>query len=152
MDRPVNPKWNTVLTYQPLIIFFFDEKTLNLWQHGTERYLTSGSLHRTRQDKGSHMLTVITVNLSFITQFHPHPLVIPRFFPKDPQNRWGPQNNKIVISLVQLKYPLKTREDLDQIFHEHCHRTSETIMVRNTAKVKFICSRRTKGEIRGIEM
>ena len=83
----------------------------------SERYLTSGSLHRTRQDKGPHMLTVITVKLSFITQFHPHHLVIPRLFPKDPQNNWGPQNNKIGISLVELKYPLKTREDLDQIFH-----------------------------------
>ena len=87
----------------------------NLTQSG--RYLTSGSLHRTRQDKGTHMLSVITVKLSFITQFHPHHLDIPRFFPKDPQNNWGPQNNKIGISLVELKYPLKTREDLDQIFH-----------------------------------
>ena len=82
----------------------------------SERYLTSGTLHRTRQDKEPHMLPVITVKLSFITQFHPHHLDISRFFPKDPQNRWGPQNNKIGISLVQLKYPLKTREDLDQIF------------------------------------
>ena len=31
-----------------------------------ERYLTSGSLHRTRPDKGPHMLPVITVKLSFI--------------------------------------------------------------------------------------
>ena len=41
-----------------------------------------------------------------------------RFFPKDPQNSWGPQNNKIGITLVQLKYLSKTREDLDQIFQK----------------------------------
>ena len=32
----------------------------------SERYLTSGSLHSTRQDKRPHMLPVITVKLSFI--------------------------------------------------------------------------------------
>jgi hypothetical protein len=67
------------------------------------------------------MLPVITVKLSFILpQIHPHHLPISRFFPKDPQNSWGPQNNKIGISLVQLKYPLETREDLDQIFQKSC--------------------------------
>jgi hypothetical protein len=40
----------------------------------SEGYLTPGSLHRTCQDKGSHMLPVITVKQPFITQFHPHHL------------------------------------------------------------------------------
>ena len=84
------------------------QRLLNASDLEVERYLTSGSLHRTRQDKGPHMLPVITVKLSFILpQIHPHHLPISRFFPKDPQNSWGPQNNKIGISLVHLKYPLK---------------------------------------------
>jgi hypothetical protein len=69
-----------------------------------ERYLTSGSLHRTRQDKGSHMLTVITVKLPFIFQFHPHHLLITAFFPSRSQNIW---DHKIGLVQYQLKGLLK---------------------------------------------
>ncbi len=71
-----------------------EDGTLLLHKKGaitaTERYLTSGSLHRTRQDKGSHMLTVITVKLPFITQFHPHHLLNHTgSFPQDSQKPQG---------------------------------------------------------------
>jgi hypothetical protein len=46
----------------------------------------------------------------YFTQIHPHHLPISRFFPKDPQKSWGPQNNTKGISLVHLKYPLETRK------------------------------------------
>ena len=97
------------------------QRLLNTGDLEVERYLTSGSLHRTRQDRGRtcwHVARHYCQAIVYLPQIHPHHLPISRFFPKDPQNSWGPQNNKIGISLVHLKYPLKTREDLDQIFQK----------------------------------
>jgi hypothetical protein len=67
-------------------------------QHAHSR--TSGSLHRTHQDKGPHMLPVITVKLPFIIQFHPHHLRITSFFPSRSQNIW---DHKIGLVQYQLK-------------------------------------------------
>jgi hypothetical protein len=58
-------------------------------------------------DRAAHVARLCCQAIVYFTQIHPHHLPISRFFPKDPQNSWGPQNNKIGISLVHLKYPLK---------------------------------------------
>ena len=105
-----------------------------------ERYLTSGSIHRTRQDKRPHKLSVITVKLLFITEFHPHHLDIPGSFPKDPKIT-GTIKQGLV--LCKLKYSLKqekiwTRSSTNPLQIRRCPDTNTTKRKREKEEKMFV--------------